>query len=285
MIKNISVPNPCQEKWDSMQPQENGRYCGSCQKIVIDFTNKTEQEIIDHIAANSGKKMCGTFRTTQLQQPNHFIESPKYENSIRFLAALLLVFGMSLFSCNKDEEKKADQLQDTFTTTGEVLPPPPIDSIQLNTSEADSLRTIEHVQTVCTTTTGIIAPDIIELGSIPEPFPVIDSTPKLTKDIIVGEIFEPMPEFNGGEKALAEYIKKNIIYPTVDNAIEGTVYTSFIVMKDGSIDSVKLLRGISKPYNDEALRVIKSMPKWKPATHNGKPINIQVNIPIKFTQK
>jgi TonB family protein len=284
MIKNISVPNPCQEKWDGMQPQENGRYCGSCQKIVIDFTHKTEQEIIDHIAANSGKKMCGTFKTTQLQQPNHFIESPKYENSIRFLAALLLVFGMSLFSCNTDEEKKINQLQDSVITTKLMhLPPPPIDGLQLNTLESDSLKTAESIQTVCTTTTGIIIEDPIYPEPIPEPSPVIDSLSKPKEDIIVGVIEPEIPEYDDGK--IYEFIKKNIVFPTSDDSIQGIVYLTFLVTEDGSIQNVRVLKGIGKAYDDEAIRVVKAMPKWKPAVHNGQSMNVQVNLPIKFTRK
>ena len=77
MIKNLSIPTPCYEKLDDKQAQDNGRYCGFCQKVVIDFTNKTEQEIIDYFVGNTGKKLCGTFKTTQLNQSETHSENQK----------------------------------------------------------------------------------------------------------------------------------------------------------------------------------------------------------------
>jgi len=62
MINHLRIPDPCQQQWNGMEPQENGRYCGSCQQTVIDFTNASEQEIIDYFAANAGKKSAAVNR-------------------------------------------------------------------------------------------------------------------------------------------------------------------------------------------------------------------------------
>jgi TonB family protein len=269
MIKNFSVPNPCHEKWDGMQPQENGRYCGSCQKVVIDFTNKTEQEIIDYIQANTGKKMCGTFKTIQLDRPTGFIEFRKNENTIRFLAALLLVFGMSLFSCSDGSIKSIN-----FGDTIKSAPEQPYENQRL---PGIIVAPTQVEKKICTTTTGDISIDTNKVGA----------TAKFNHDTIVGMIAEEMPEFIGGTAAMMEYIHTNLKYPNAaqEQNIEGTVYINFIVKKDGSIAKVRVLRGFNTLCDNEAMRVIMNMPKWKPAKNHGITLDIQYNIPIRFRLK
>lgn len=104
----------------------------------------------------------------------------------------------------------------------------------------------------------------------------------------VPEIFtivEQMPEFPGGEEKLFEYLQKNIKYPALakENGITGTVYVTFVVKGDGKIDDVKKLRGIGGGCDEEALRVVKNMPPWKPGRQNGKNVMVQYNLPIRFT--
>jgi protein TonB len=67
------------------------------------------------------------------------------------------------------------------------------------------------------------------------------------------------------------------------NKIQGSVITSFVVMKDGSIGDVKVVRGIGFGADEEAVRVIKNMPKWFPGMQNGQPVNVQYTLPISFT--
>jgi protein TonB len=104
---------------------------------------------------------------------------------------------------------------------------------------------------------------------------------------VAEEIFtfvEEYPEFPGGEKALYEYIKNNIRYPEVarTSGITGTVYVQFVVEKDGSISDVKVLRGIGGGCYEEAVRVVKSMPKWKPGKQRGQPVRVYYTLPIDF---
>lgn len=83
---------------------------------------------------------------------------------------------------------------------------------------------------------------------------------------------------------LGEYLSKNMNYP--DSArkynIEGRVVASFIVLKDGSLDSIKIVKGIGGGCDEEVIRIIESMPKWKPGKHNGKIVKVRVNMPIIF---
>jgi protein TonB len=98
-------------------------------------------------------------------------------------------------------------------------------------------------------------------------------------------IVEEMPSFPGGEEKLFKYLGENIKYPQMakEANISGIVYVTFVVMEDGSIKNVKKLRGIGGGCDEEAIRVVKSMPKWKSGKQRGKPVRVQFNLPIRFT--
>ena len=98
------------------------------------------------------------------------------------------------------------------------------------------------------------------------------------------QIVEEMPSFPGGEAKLMEYVAKNIKYPQIarETGIQGRVFVGFVVEPDGSISNVKLLRGIGGGCDEEAMRVIKSLPKWKPGKQRGKAVRVSYQIPVFF---
>ncbi len=98
-------------------------------------------------------------------------------------------------------------------------------------------------------------------------------------------IVEEMPSFPGGEAELFKYLGKNIKYPQMatDAGISGVVYVTFVVDKEGKIRDVKVLRGIGGGCDEEAVRVVKSMPTWKAGKQRGKAVTVQYNLPIRFT--
>ena len=97
-------------------------------------------------------------------------------------------------------------------------------------------------------------------------------------------VVEVSPEYPGGDQARLKYLGENIGYPkeAIELGIQGTVYVSFVIEKDGTISNVKVLRGIGGGCDEEAVRVALNMPKWKPGTQKGKPVRVQFNMPIKF---
>lgn len=97
-------------------------------------------------------------------------------------------------------------------------------------------------------------------------------------------VVEDDPEFPGGLGALSQFIADNIKYPQLakENNITGRVFVSFVVEKDGSVGQVKVLRDIGGGCGAEAVRVVKSMPKWKPGKQRGKPVRTQFNLPVAF---
>ena len=95
---------------------------------------------------------------------------------------------------------------------------------------------------------------------------------------------EQMPEFPGGQEGLVNYLVENLNYPEKAKAkkITGKVYVSFVVERDGSISNVKVLRDIGYGCGEEAVRVVKAMPHWKPGMQRGKNVRVQYTLPLNF---
>ena len=103
-------------------------------------------------------------------------------------------------------------------------------------------------------------------------------------DKAVYTVVEKQPSFPGGQDGYVKFLVENIKYPAeaMKKSVMGTVYISFVVEKDGSVTDVKVLRGIGSGCDEEAVRVVKMMPKWNPGEEKGKPVAVQYNLPIKF---
>lgn len=115
-------------------------------------------------------------------------------------------------------------------------------------------------------------------------FSFMTSTAQTKKNDMVFDVVEVMPQFPGGQIAMLQYLMKNIKYPeqAVKEGIQGRVAVRFIVEKDGSISDVKPVLSVHPLLNKEAVRVVKSMPKWSPGKHNGKPVRVRFNLPVMF---
>ena len=98
------------------------------------------------------------------------------------------------------------------------------------------------------------------------------------------EVVEQPPSYPGGDAALMEYLNNNISYPTiaVDNLIQGKVTCSFVVGKDGSIQDVRVERSVDGSLDKEAVRVIKSMPRWIPGRQGGNAVKVKYYLPVTF---
>ena len=99
-------------------------------------------------------------------------------------------------------------------------------------------------------------------------------------------VVEQMPEFPGGAGEMMKYIQKNIHYPEIEKeaGITGKCFVKFVVEQDGSISNVEILKGVAggPGCDKEAMRVIKSMPKWNIGKQNGRPVRVYFNVPISF---
>ncbi|UOQ73783.1 energy transducer TonB [Hymenobacter cellulosilyticus] len=95
---------------------------------------------------------------------------------------------------------------------------------------------------------------------------------------------EVMPEFAGGINALRQYMQRNLRYPkqALTNAVSGKVFVSFTVQADGSISDVQVMKGLGYGTDEEATRVVSSMPAWTPGRQNSRPVAVRYTLPITF---
>ena len=115
-------------------------------------------------------------------------------------------------------------------------------------------------------------------------FSFMTSTAQTKKNDMVFDVVEVMPQFPGGQIAMLKYIMENMKYPeqAMKEGIQGRVAVRFIVEKDGSISDVKPILSVHPLLNKEAVRVVRSMPKWTPGKQNGKPVRVRFNLPVMF---
>ena len=145
-----------------------------------------------------------------------------------------------------------------------------------------------------TTQLEIVEDDVevedIEINAEVEQNEVIEEyvAPEVVEDEVVEQeifkIVEEMPSFPGGEAKLMEFVAKNVKYPQIarETGIQGRVFVNFVVEPDGSVSNVSVLRGIGGGCDEEAMRVVKTMPKWKPGKQRGQPVRVQYMLPVNF---
>jgi len=102
-----------------------------------------------------------------------------------------------------------------------------------------------------------------------------------------GEVFmivEEMPEFPGGTAALQKYLAESVKYPVIaqENGIQGRVYVQFVINSKGEVTNATVLRGVDPSLDREALRVVQSMPNWKPGKQRNRPVRVSYTVPINF---
>jgi protein TonB len=100
-------------------------------------------------------------------------------------------------------------------------------------------------------------------------------------------VVDKMPGFPGGEPGLAEFISQNIRYPAnaYNRGIQGSILCTFIVEKNGSVSHEEIKEGADRSLNEEALHVLKLLPKWQPGEKHGKPVRVKYTLPIIFNLK
>ena len=113
---------------------------------------------------------------------------------------------------------------------------------------------------------------------------VVDEVPPKVEETKVFDVVEQMPQFKGGDAALMDYLNKNIKYPVIaeENGIQGRVVATFVVERDGSITDVRVIKSVDPSLDKEAVRVVKSMPKWNPGKQNGAAVRVKFTLPVTF---
>ena len=166
---------------------------------------------------------------------------------------------------------------DIQQTSQETPPPPPPPAVQ----EVEVLNVVEDDVEVEEIEINTEDDKDVEVVIAP---PVEAPVEEEEEDVIF-QVVESMPEFPGGQQALFKYLAENVKYPVIaqENGIQGRVICQFVVNKDGSIVDVVAVRSSGEASLDkEAIRVIKSMPKWKPGKQRGKPVRVKYTVPVNF---
>ena len=307
-IMKVKIDEPCTEDWSKMKIGVKSRHCELCVKSVVDFTEMTRDEILIYLIQNQNKSTCARmlggqtdFHFTELQA---IVESARIQKGNRAFL-LLSMATLALVSC----QNKPNSVIGTNPSLGEIVQVDTLPSIDTTTAqvELDSIpkkHSVEigkietkkascepkkgEIETIIMGDVMLVEPEIIEVVE-PEVMGLmeLESHPVLDNDSAVYEFAELMPEFVGGVDSLMSYLSSQITYPkqAKKNGVEGTVYAQFVVGLDGSISEVIVVRGIGYGCDDEAIKVLNSMPKWIPGENRGKKVRVKYTLPIKFTLK
>lgn len=156
----------------------------------------------------------------------------------------------------------------------EETPPPAVEELKEAVAAEKTQEGDPNAEEVIAAPEATAAPTKVEVA--------VEAAPKEEE---IFTVVEQQPEFPGGMAALGQYLGKNLRYPAAAQRanISGRVFVSFVVNTDGSIQDVQVLKGLGFGTDEEAQRVVKGMPKWRPGKQSGRPVRVKYNLPINFT--
>ena len=200
------------------------------------------------------------------------------------LVAALVAFNVKSYDQEQVEVTQRtaiDEVEDiVIQTQQEELPPPPPPEApevvtELNIIEDDAKSDNEI---------GIVNAEVTDKTENIEITPVVVEQEEEEDEQVIFQVVENDPEFPGGLEAMYKFLAQNIKYPQLarETNITGKVYVTFVVEKDGSVSNARVLRDIGGGCGAEAIRVVKSMPKWTPGKQRGKAVRVQYNLPVNF---
>ena len=180
-------------------------------------------------------------------------------------------------------EAPAEKAATAATAPANAIPTRIVDADPVNTATVNMENPVSGVGSA--TATGV-APTGPETSTATTVSSVVNTASVSTSEAVI--FAEEMPEFEGGNDGLMQYVARNIVYPQLakEAGVQGIVYVSFVVSETGKIESSKVLKGIGLGCDEEVLRVINKMPQWKkPGKNAGHPVKVRFNIPVSFRLK
>lgn len=180
---------------------------------------------------------------------------------------------------NQGDVIEEEEMDNVLSTQEENTPPPPAPEPEQIQQDLESLVVVEDEKEVADIVIKEEEEPIIEIQG-----PTQEIKEEEEVEDVVFVIVEKNPEFPGGQTELMKYLAQNIKYPVIaaENGIQGRVVCQFVVNKDGSIVDVQVVRGVDPALDKEAIRVIKSMPKWKPGQQRGQAVRVKFTLPVNF---
>ena len=181
----------------------------------------------------------------------------------------------------QDVDSDFEDEMDVVQTEELNTPPPPPPEPEQIIEQTENLTVVdENVETEAAVVSAEDNPeDLVEFKE------QVEAPEEDEEEDVIFQIVETMPEFPGGAQAMFKFLSENVHYPAIaaENGIQGKVQCQFTVNKDGSIVDVVVVRSAGDASLDkEAIRVIKSMPKWNPGKQRGKPVRVKYTIPVNF---
>lgn len=225
-------------------------YLGLQLQRMAEANKKVENtQAVELAKLNTEKKKEAKVEKKEIirQEPEKVVEQVK--SSVKFTAPII----------KKDEEvKEEDEIK--------------LDEVQ-KSDKAVGAFTVEGNDEV----SGSVLKAKEEIPAPEPPKHVVEETKIFT-------VVEQMPMFPGGDAALMGYLRDNIHYPTVaaENGVQGRVVVGFVVERDGSITDVNIIRSVDPSLDREAMRVVKSMPRWTPGKQNGSAVRVKYQVPVTF---
>lgn len=243
----FTIPNPCHENWSEMEPNAEGRFCGSCQKTVVDFTRFSDQELIAYFEEQRpSQRVCGQFNPHQVGKnqvviPDRVLYSKKISFRDFFVLCFLIAFSSGI-SCYSQ------------TLKGDV---------KVITEEGQNRKTLGEPSVPTQELMGKVVSQ--------------EFTPK-------GELIytfveqEPLPTVEG---TFESYVISKI---TDSRGVEGKAFVTFLIDSKGKVVDPKIVRHsfASDEIPQQIVEVLMKMPDWKPGLIHGKPVIVRVTMPITF---
>jgi len=242
----ITIPEPCHENWDEMTPKDNGRFCLSCSKTVVDFTSMLPEQIQQYFISH--KNVCGRLKSEQLSEINIQIPSQILHSQIHyqkmFLLALFIVMGTTLFSCqDKDGNKK----------------------------KIDKVEVVEDVKPEQHATTGIIIMPVDKLNaeeySQSGNYGIVYNANNL--DVAA------VPK--NGIKKFNSNFSKNLI-----TAKQGEISVLFVIEGDGSLSNFNILENTTSASEKDIIGILEKTPKWIPGKRKNRIVRSSYTLQIPF---
>jgi hypothetical protein len=253
----IRIPEPCHEDWNKMLPDEKGKFCNSCNKSVVDFSNKTDTQIKDILMANQDQRVCGHFKKSQIDRPlNIRIDLnnlPKNMSITKmFMVALFISFGTLLFSCTDNLGKAVGEISvvepiknkpeeiEKMTMTGEVAMPPDtlIQLEKLESTVDGQMEIMTHYESHVAggiSIQQVYPQEIINEKIMPKDSILIDSQlvdiPK-PEEMMVGMMIFHVPEIVNEEPQKVDSLVNNNVIEKIDATditITNDITSDFIV--------------------------------------------------------
>jgi len=199
------------------------------------------------------------------------------------LVAALVAFNVKTYDKEEKEQverQASEEIEDVIIQTQrEELPPPPPPETPEVTTEFEVVEDDAEIKTEL-----VVNAEVTDDTKNIAITPVKIEEEEEEEDVQIFTVVENDPEFPGGMEALYKYLRENIKYPSLarDNNITGKVYVTFVVERDGSIANPRVLKDIGGGCGQEAIRVVKAMPKWTPGKQRGKAVRVQFNLPVSF---